>query len=133
MDIDDCDSENFVIQDSNDGGGNTGARAAGSGGRRRDPDSAYIPDPDAEKDLDNNQGYTRIMRGKASLARSVSSPVNARVSKKAAPTRAAMDGREKGAKEAATRADVIELFPATAYSVWQDSLYWLEGGEVQRR
>jgi hypothetical protein len=86
MNIDDGDSENIVIQDSEDGGGNTGARTAGSGGRRRDPDSAYVPDPDAEKeDLDDNQGYTRITRGKA---RSVSSPMNTRVLKKAAPTRA---------------------------------------------
>jgi hypothetical protein len=86
MNTDDGDSENIVIQDSEDGGGNTGARTAGSGGRRRDPDSAYSPDPDAEKeDLADNQGYTRVTRGKA---RSVSSLMNTRVSKKAAPTRA---------------------------------------------
>ena len=86
MNIDDGDTENIVTRDSEDGAGNTGARAAGSGSRRRDPDSAYIPDPDAEKeDLDDNQGYTRITRGKA---RSVSSPMNTRISKKAAPTRA---------------------------------------------
>ena len=36
MNIDDGDSENIVIQDSEDGSGNTGARTAGSGGRRRD-------------------------------------------------------------------------------------------------
>lgn len=42
--------------------------------------------------------------------------MNTRVSKKAAPTRAVVNGGEKGAKEAATRADVIKLFPATAYS-----------------
>lgn len=83
MNIDDGDSENIVTRD---GGGNTGARVAGSGSRRRDPDSAHIPDPDAEKeDLDDNQGYTRITRGKA---RSVSSPMNTRVSKKAGPTKA---------------------------------------------
>ena len=86
MNIDDGDSENIVIQDSEDGGGNTGARTAGSGGRRRDPDSAYIPDPDAEKeDLDDNQGYTRATGGKA---KSVSSPMNTRVLKKVTPTRA---------------------------------------------
>lgn len=86
MNIDDGGSENLVIRDSDDGAGNKGARVAGSAGRRRDPDSAYIPDPDAEKeDLDDNQGYTRITRGKA---RSVGSPMNTRVSKKAAPTRA---------------------------------------------
>lgn len=86
MNIDDGGSENLVIRDSDDGAGNTGARVAGSAGRRRDPDSAYIPDPDAEKeDLDDNQGYTRITRGKA---RSVGSSMNTRVSKKAAPTRA---------------------------------------------
>jgi hypothetical protein len=28
----------------------------------------------------------------------------------------------RGEKEAATRADVIELFPATACSLWQDAL-----------
>jgi len=86
MNIDDGDSENIVIQDSEDGGGNTGARTAGSGSRRRDPDSAYIPDPDAEKeDLDDNQGYTRVTRGKA---RSVSSLMNTRVLKKATLMRA---------------------------------------------
>lgn len=86
MNIDDGDSENIVIQGSEDGSRNTGARTAGSGSRRRDPDSAYILDPDAEKeDLDDNQGYTRVTRGKA---RSVSSPMNTRVLKKATPTRA---------------------------------------------
>jgi hypothetical protein len=34
MKTDDCESENIVVQDSEDGGGNTGARMAGSGGRR---------------------------------------------------------------------------------------------------
>ena len=75
-----------MIQDSEDSSGNTGARTAGSGSRRRDPDSAYIPDPDAEKeDLDDNQGYTRVTRGKA---RSVSSLMNTRVLKKATLMRA---------------------------------------------
>jgi hypothetical protein len=32
--------------------------------------------------------------------------------------------RGRGIIEAATRADVIELFPATACSVWQDALYF---------
>jgi hypothetical protein len=36
--------------------------------------------------------------------------------------RMAMIRRGHGAKEAAKRADVIKLFPATAYSVWQDAL-----------
>jgi hypothetical protein len=31
--------------------------------------------------------------------------------------------RGRGVKEAAIRADMIKLFPATAYSVWQDPLY----------
>jgi hypothetical protein len=31
--------------------------------------------------------------------------------------------RGRGVKEAATRADVIEFFPATACSLWQDALY----------
>jgi hypothetical protein len=34
-----------------------------------------------------------------------------------------MLGRGHGVKEAATQADVIKLFPATAFSVWQDALY----------
>jgi hypothetical protein len=34
-----------------------------------------------------------------------------------------MLGRGHGVKKAATRADVIKLFPATACSVWQDALY----------
>jgi hypothetical protein len=34
-----------------------------------------------------------------------------------------MFGRGRDVKEAATRADVIKLFPATACSVWQDALY----------
>lgn len=49
MDIDDSDSENIVIQNDGDGGGNIGAKTAGSGGKRSDPDSAYTPDPSAEK------------------------------------------------------------------------------------
>lgn len=62
-----------MIQDDGVGGRNTGAKTAGSGGKRSDPDSAYVPEPDAEKkDLDENQGYTRATRGKA---RSVSSPM----------------------------------------------------------
>jgi hypothetical protein len=78
MDIDDGDSDNIVIQDSEGGGGNASARTAGSGGRRRDPDTE-------KEDLDDNQGYTSVTRGKA---RSVSSSMNTRVLKKAAPTRA---------------------------------------------
>jgi hypothetical protein len=31
--------------------------------------------------------------------------------------------RRRGVKEAAIRADMIKLFPATACSVWQDALY----------
>jgi hypothetical protein len=38
-----------------------------------------------------------------------------------------MFGRERGVIEAATRADVIKLFPATACSVWQDALYPIDG------
>jgi hypothetical protein len=34
-----------------------------------------------------------------------------------------MLGRGHGVKEAATQADVIKLFPATAFSVRQDALY----------
>jgi hypothetical protein len=37
-----------------------------------------------------------------------------------------MLGRGHGVKEAATQADVIKLFPATAFSVWQDALYLYE-------
>jgi hypothetical protein len=36
-----------------------------------------------------------------------------------------MLGRGHGVKEAATQADVIKLFPTTAFSVWQDALYKL--------
>ena len=35
----------------------------------------------------------------------------------------AMIRHGRDVKEAATRADVIKLFPATACSVWQDALY----------
>lgn len=85
MNIDDSDGENIVIQDDGVGGRSTGAKTAGSSGKRSDPDSAYIPDPNTKKeDLDGNQGYTRVTRGKA---RSVSSPMNVRVLKKATPTR----------------------------------------------
>jgi hypothetical protein len=40
MNIDDGDNENIVIQDSEDGSGSMDAKTAGSGGRRRDLDSA---------------------------------------------------------------------------------------------
>jgi hypothetical protein len=39
-----------------------------------------------------------------------------------------MLGRGHGVKEAATQADVIKLFPATAFSVWQDALYMIIDG-----
>jgi hypothetical protein len=37
-----------------------------------------------------------------------------------------MLGCGHGVKEAATQADMIKLFPATAFSVWQDALYLRE-------
>jgi hypothetical protein len=34
----------------------------------------------------------------------------------------AMIGRGQDVKDAATQTDVMKLFPATAFSVWQDAL-----------
>jgi hypothetical protein len=42
----------------------------------------------------------------------------------------AMIRRGRGVIEAATRADVIKLFPATACSVWQDALYNRESEDM---
>jgi hypothetical protein len=112
MNVDDSDSETIVTGNDRDGGGNTGPRTAGSGIKRSNPDCAYTPDPDAEKeDVDKNQRHTRVRRGKA---RSVSSPMNTRVSKKVTQTRAftrTLELERRNAVEAFQMEQLVALLP----------------------